>query len=151
MRQNYRRENSSTGKAYRLLDSSLPIKPSFTVVAAAILIVFIVFTFTCFAAVTFEAASAQLAASDKAGKSCSQYYAAEAAAIDILTTLSSDDGNSLTDKNGELKYGYSGSDITISRNGGNFSFDVPINKKESLHVIAQITGGNIDIVQWYTK
>ena len=97
MRQNYRRENSSTGKAYRLLDSSLPIKPSFTVVAAAILIVFIVFAFTCFAAVTFEAASAQLAASDKAGKSCSQYYAAEAAAVDILTTLSSDDGNSLTD------------------------------------------------------
>ncbi len=150
MRQaNYRRKSSSTGKFYGFLDSSLPVKPTFTMIAASVLVIFIIFGMTCFAAAVFESSKAGLSEAGQTAEECTVYYAAETAAVDILSTLSDDDGNSLTDKNGELKYDYAGNEITISRNGGNFSFDVPVQQKETLHVLAQITGGDIKIIQWY--
>lgn len=152
MRQNYyRRKTSSTEKFYDLLDNRMPHKPSLALVAAIILVVFVMFIMACFAAVSFESAESKLNSSKANSQHCSNYYEAESTAVDILTILSDDDGTSLTDKNGELKYITDNDEITISRNGGNFSFDVPIEKKETLHVIAKITGGDIDIIQWYTK
>lgn len=141
-------------------------------------IVFVVFATTCFAAITLSSASEKLDTAKADALSCADYYDAESTAVDILTILASDDGNSLTDKNGELKYRPDGNNstvITISRNGGSFSFDVPIREtaekapgidssatvffsestktgtQKNLHVIAQITEGNINVIEWYLR
>ncbi len=150
MRHHYRRRTS--GKIYNIIEQKTPVKLSPAVIAAALCIMFIMFTATCFAAVIFSTASIKLDTAYRNVTACKEYYEAETTATDILSVLAADDGNSLTDKNGELKYSYNNTEITISRNGGNFSFDVPISKnKQTLHVIAQIETGNINIIQWCIK
>lgn len=150
MRQQYsRRTSASSDRFYQFLNENLPVRPSFAKVIAAISVIFVLFVMSCFAAVAAESSNSKLAESREKGQRCSDYYAAESTAVDILATLASDNGSSMTDKNGELKYNKAADEITVSRNGGNFSFDVPVDKKESLHVIAQINEGNIKIIQWY--
>lgn len=158
----YRRRASSSGRFYDIMDNKLPIKLSFATIAITITILFIMFVMALLAAVIFGSANSKLDTAEINAAKCSNYYAAETTAADILTILSADDGNSLTDKNGELKYDTGKSEITISRNGGNFSFDVPITdpaiknnsssrQEKNLHVIARITGGKINIIQWYIQ
>ncbi|MFR8071126.1 MAG: hypothetical protein ACLU7V_00520 [Anaerovoracaceae bacterium] len=93
------------------------------------------------------------------------YYAAETTATEILAILAADDGVSLTDENGELKYDSGDDEITISHNGGVFSFSVAIEAGtdvadtadrsfytgKSLHVVARVTGGNINVIEWYVE
>lgn len=136
MRYNDRRRRSSD-KIYDILESKLPVRLSPALIIAVIGIMFVMFAMTCFSAVMFGSASDKLDTAKKNASASTEYYKAETTAADILSVLAEDDGSSLTDKNGELKYtGNEGSDkspeITISRNGGNFSFDVPVSKtKES--------------------
>lgn len=152
MARNYRgRSSASSEKFYSILDSRLPVKISFSTVIAAIIIVFITFVMACFTAAICGSSQEKSEDSIKKAEYCTAHYNAETTATDILSILSADNGNSLTDKNGELKYDSAGGEITISRNGGNFSFDVPITEKETLHVIAQITEGNVDIISWCVR
>lgn len=143
------RPSASSEKFYRILDSKLNVKISFSTAVAAIIIVFITFVMACFTAAVSGSAQEKSKDSIKKAAYCTDYYAAETTATDILSILSADNGSSLTDKNGELKYAADGGEITISRNGGNFSFNVPVTKEETLHVIAQITEENVKIVSWY--
>ncbi len=177
---------------YSIVDTGLPFRLTFVSSVILIAVVFAVFAVTCFAAVNLASASERLSDAKANAQSCSDYYAAESTAVRILNILAADDGSSLVDKNGELKYrpsadaaagdSESSSDsdsessssedsadsstvITISRNGGSFSFDVPVNGTEetgsseshesaaqkNLHVIAQITEGKINIIEWYLK
>lgn len=177
---------------YSIVDTGLPFRLTFISSVILIAVVFAVFAVTCFAAVNLASASERLSDAKANAQSCSDYYAAESTAVRILNILAADDGSSLVDKNGELKYrpsadaaagdSESSSDsdsessssedsadsstvITISRNGGSFSFDVPVNGTEetgsseshesaaqkNLHVIAQITEGKINIIEWYLK
>ncbi len=177
---------------YSIVDTGLPFRFTFVSSVILIAVVFAVFAVTCFAAVNLASASERLSDAKANAQSCSDYYAAESTAVRILNILAADDGSSLVDKNGELKYrpsadaaagdSESSSDsdsessssedsadsstvITISRNGGSFSFDVPVNGTEetgsseshesaaqkNLHVIAQITEGKINIIEWYLK
>lgn len=152
MARNYRRRGSSSSeKFYRTLDNRLPVRFSFTTVTAAIIIVFITFVMACFTAAICGSSQEKSENSMEKASYCTAHYDAETTATEILSILSADNGSSLTDKNGELKYDSAGGEITISRNGGNFSFDVPITKKETLHVIAQITEGNVDIISWCVR
>ena len=177
-RDSYRRANRSGGSFYDTVSDILPFRLTFVSAAVMIGIVFVVFATTCLAAITLSSASEKLDTAKADVRSCADYYAAESTAVDILTTLASDDGNSLADKNGELKYrpdGDKNTVITISRNGGSFSFDVPVGRtsgkgqnsassatnifsgtgesgtQKNLHVIAQITEGNITVIEWYLR
>ncbi len=202
----------SSERFYSIVDTGLPFRLTFVSSVILIAVVFAVFAVTCFAAVNLASASERLSDAKANAQSCSDYYAAESTAVRILNILAADDGSSLVDKNGELKYrpsadaaagdsesssdsdsesSSSGSSsprssgsidsssessssedsadsstvITISRNGGSFSFDVPVNVTEetgsseshesaaqkNLHVIAQITEGKINIIEWYLK
>lgn len=152
MREMYHRRTSSSANAvYSFIDKKLPASHSFAAAAAAIFITVLLFAFVCLAAATYISASSELTSEKNIAEQCSTYYAAETAAADILLSLASDDGISLTDAAGELVYMYDDSRITISRNSGNFYFDVPAGQKKSLHVTARITGGDIDIIRWYIK
>ena len=151
----YRRAHDPD-RPYGAVLSGIHAKPPFIVILAAAAAVFIMFAMLCFAAVTYEAARSDMAESREKGRVCTVYYQAESTAADILSIMSSDNGASLTDGNGELRYtAHPDGDIIISRNGGNISFDVPIDdsdgKKTSLHVIAQISGGDVKIIQWYVR
>lgn len=146
-----RRDYTTSEIFYHILDDSLPIRPSFTISVIAIAVMAAVFIMSCFTAAVLGSAEEKLAASEKRAQYCTDYYAAETTAADILSILASDNSESLADENGELKYTENEYEITISRNGGNFSFDVPVTKKESLHVIARITEGNTEIISQYTK
>lgn len=177
-RDSYRRTERNGGSFYDAVSDILPFRLTFVSAAVMIGIVFVVFATTCFAAITLSSASEKLDTAKADALSCADYYDAESTAVDILTILASDDGNSLTDKNGELKYRPDGNNstvITISRNGGSFSFDVPIREtaekapgidssaavffsestktgtQKNLHVIAQITEGNINVIEWYLR
>ena len=177
-RDSYRRTERNGGSFYDAVSDILPFRLTFVSAAVMIGIVFVVFATTCFAAITLSSASEKLDTAKADALSCADYYDAESTAVDILTILASDDGNSLTDKNGELKYRPDGDNstvITISRNGGSFSFDVPIREtaekapgidssatvffsestktgtQKNLHVIAQITEGNISVIEWYLR
>ena len=177
-RDSYRRTERNGGSFYDAVSDILPFRLTFVSAAVMIGIVFVVFATTCFAAITLSSASEKLDAAKADALSCADYYDAESTAVDILTILASDDGNSLMDKNGELKYRPDGNNstvITISRNGGSFSFDVPIREtaekapgidssatvffsestktgtQKNLHVIAQITEGNINVIEWYLR
>ena len=177
-RDSYRRANRSGGSFYDTVSDILPFRLTFVSAAVMIGIVFVVFATTCLAAITLSSASEKLDTAKADVRSSADYYAAESTAVDILTTLASDDGNSLADKNGELKYrpdGDKNTVITISRNGGSFSFDVPVGRpsgkaqnsassttdifsgtgesgaQKNLHVIAQITEGNINVIEWYLR
>lgn len=180
MRHNYRRRGSSSEKIYHFIDSSLPVRPSITLIAAAIVVMFIVFAMACFSAVVFGSSSDKLASANENADNCTRYYAAETTAAEILAILAADDGVSLTDENGELKYGSGSDEITISHNGGTFSFSVAIQAEsgmdttsdraddpkdidvtdiggkgfyagKNLHVVARVTGGNINIIEWYVE
>ena len=177
-RDSYRRTERNGGRFYDAVSDILPFRLTFVSAAVMIGIVFVVFATTCFAAITLSSASEKLDTAKADALSCADYYDAESTAVDILTILASDDGNSLMDKNGELKYRPDGNNstvITISRNGGSFSFDVPIREtaekapgidssatvffsestktgtQKNLHVIAQITEGNISVIEWYLR
>ena len=177
-RDSYRRTERNGGSFYDAVSDILPFRLTFVSAAVMIGIVFVVFATTCFAAITLSSASEKLDTAKADALSCADYYDAESTAVDILTILASDDGNSLTDKNGELKYRPDGNNstvITISRNGGSFFFDVPIREtaekapgidssatvffsestktgtQKNLHVIAQITEGNINVIEWYLR
>lgn len=177
-RDSYRRTERNGGSFYDAVSDILPFRLTFVSAAVMIGIVFVVFATTCFAAITLSSASEKLDTAKADALSCADYYDAESTAVDILTILASDDGNSLMDKNGELKYRPDGNNstvITISRNGGSFSFDVPIREtaekapgidssatvffsestktgtQKNLHVIAQITEGNINVIEWYLR
>lgn len=177
-RDSYRRTERNSSSFYDAVNDILPFRLTFVSAAVMIGIVFVVFATTCFAAITLSAASEKLDTAKADVRSCSNYYAAESTAVDILTILASDDGNSLADKNGELKYrpdSDKNTVITISRNGGSFSFDVPVSEtagksrstgnsgtdifsgssetsaQKNLHVIAQITEGNINVIEWYLR
>ncbi len=161
-------ENTSE-RIYELLDNTLPVRPSMSVVAACLAVMFIVFAMACFAAAVFGSSSAKLDDAQANANACSSYYDAETTATDILTTLAADNGASLTDENGELKYDGDGNidEITISHNGDVYSFSVPIvsgltqndaansqdnaAEAESLHVIARISGGIITPIEWYVE
>lgn len=177
-RDSFRRTQRNGSRFYNVIDTGLPFRLTFVSATVMIGIVFIVFATTCFAAITLSSASEKLENARTDARTCADYYDAESTAVDILTILASDDGNSLTDKNGELKYRPDGNNstvITISRNGGSFSFDVPIREtaekapgidssatvffsestktgtQKNLHVIAQITEGNINVIEWYLR
>lgn len=180
-RDSYRRAERNGGSFYDTVNDILPFRLTFVSAAVMIGIVFVIFATTCFAATTLSSASEKLDAAKADVRSCDDYYAAESTAVDILTTLAADDGNSLADKNGELKYRPDSDNstvITISRNGGSFSFDVPVGEnaenteppsstgrsatdifseagkstaQKNLHVIAQITEGNINVIEWYLR
>lgn len=177
-RDSCRRTERNGGSFYDAVSDILPFRLTFVSAAVMIGIVFVVFATTCFAAITLSSASEKLDTAKSNARSCADYYDAESTAVDILTILASDDGNSLADKNGELKYRPDGDNstvITISRNGGSFSFDVPvrgsvgssagfdasatdtlsgngkIGAQKNLHVIAQITEGNITVIEWYLR
>lgn len=177
-RDSYRRTERNSGSFYDAVNDILPFRLTFVSAAVMIGIVFVVFATTCFSAITLSSASEKLDTAKADVRSCSNYYAAESTAVDILTILASDDGNSLADKNGELKYrpdSDKNTVITISRNGGSFSFDVPVSEtagksrstgnsatdtfsgssetsaQKNLHVIAQITEGNINVIEWYLR
>ena len=177
-RDSYRRTERNGGSFYDAVSDILPFRLTFVSAAVMIGIVFVVFATTCFAAITLSSASEKLDTAKADALSCADYYDAESTAVDILTILASDDGNSLTDKNGELKYRPDGNNSTVitnSRNGGSFSFDVPIREtaekapgidssatvffsestktgtQKNLHVIAQITEGNINVIEWYLR
>lgn len=183
-----RRTDRKNSRFYDTVNDMLPFRLTFVSSAILIGIVFIVFAITCFAAVTLSSSSEKLDTAKAHVRSCAGYYAAESTAVDILTILAADDGNSLADKNGELKYRPENAPdtmITISRNGGSFSFDVPVQEsagvsqrtetgadtlsgstgtsadaisvntgtgaQKNLHVIAQITEGNINVIEWYLR
>ena len=177
-RDSYRRTERNSSSFYDTVNDILPFRLNFVSAAILIGIVFIVFATTCFAAITLSSASEKLETAKSNAHSCTDYYDAESTAVDILTILASDDGNSLADKNGELKYRPDGDNstvITISRNGGSFSFDVPVSEtagksrstgnsttdifsgssetsaQKNLHVIAQITEGDITVIEWYLR
>ncbi len=181
-RDSFRRTQRNGSRFYEVIDTGLPFRLTFVSATVMIAIVFVVFATTCFAAITLSSASEKLENARTDARSCAGYYAAESTAVDILTILASDDGNSLADKNGELKYrpdSDTSTVITISRNGGSFSFDVPldvplnesavaaqstgrsasdtvpgngkISAQKNLHVIAQITEGNINVIEWYLR
>lgn len=165
MRHNYRRRGASSEKVYRFIDNSLPVRPSITLIVAAIAVMFIVFAMACFSAAVFGSSSEKLAAANENADDCTRYYAAETTATEILAILATDDGVSLTDENGELKYDSGDDEITISHNGGVFSFSVAIEAGtdvadtadrsfyagKSLHVVARVTGGNINVIEWYVE
>lgn len=185
---NCRRTDRKNSRFYDAVNDMLPFRLTFVSSAIPIGIVFVVFAITCFAAVTLSSSSEKLDTAKAHVRSCAGYYAAESTAVDILTILAADDGNSLADKNGELKYRPENAPdtmITISRNGGTFSFDVPVQEstgvsqrtgtgadtlsgstgisadtfsgntgtgaQKNLHVIAQITEGNINVIEWYLR
>ena len=109
MRHNYRRRGASSEKVYRFIDNSLPVRPSITLIVAAIAVMFIVFAMACFSAAVFGSSSEKLAAANENADDCTRYYAAETTATEILAILAADDGVSLTDENGALYY-YFGDD-----------------------------------------
>ncbi len=156
-RDSYRRAERTGSSFYDAIDDILPFRLTFVSAAIMIGIVFAVFAAACFSAITLSSASEKLDTAEANVRSCADYYDAESTAVDILAILASDDGNSLADKNGELKYrpdGDKNTVITISRNGGSFSFNVPVSKnstQKNLHVIAQITEGNINVIEWYLR
>ncbi len=156
-RDGYRRAERTGSSFYDAIDDILPFRLTFVSAAIMIGIVFAVFAAACFSAITLSSASEKLDTAEANVRSCADYYDAESTAVDILAILASDDGNSLADKNGELKYrpdGDKNTVITISRNGGSFSFNVPVSKnstQKNLHVIAQITEGNINVIEWYLR
>lgn len=146
----YRRHSEAENRFYRFIDSKLPFR-TFALAAGAIFIMLVMFAFACLAAATYISASSDFASIKNNGDRCAAYYSSETAAVDILISLSADNGSSFTDDSGEIRYDYRDHVLTISRNDNIFYFDVPVNRKKSLHVTAHVTGGQIDITKWYIK
>ena len=158
-------------RLYSFIDNILPVRPSFALTISCLAIMFIVFAMACFSAAVFGSSSAKLSAAEEHAGQCSSYYAAETVAADILAAIAADNGASLADENGELKYASNGGDITISHNGGVYSFSVPIVSEPSsdsgsssaasatesrtapggLHVVARITDGSIAVIERYIE
>lgn len=172
------RTSAREKRIYEIIDNNLPVKPSVSLIVAAIAVMFILFATACFSAIIFGSSSEKLTEAREHAGMTDAHYAAETTAADILASLAADNGASLTDENGELKYGSDAGEIPISHNGGVYSFSVPIaavsdagedaasgspqegmtsgsstsaGTKESLHVVARITEGTITLIEWYVE
>ena len=120
------RTSAREKRLYEIIDNNLPVKPSVSLIVAAMAVMFILFATACFSAVIFGSSSEKLTEAREHAGMTDAHYAAETTAADILASLAADNGASLTDENGELKYGSDAGEIPISHNGGVYSLSVPI-------------------------
>ena len=114
----------------------------------SILITLIILVLTCFAALSFVSADTEMKMSIKSKEYCDNYYAAETIATEILAGFSEDNLKIKQDKSQKIHYNVNGGYIVISFHNDKLNFNVPVNKKQLLHVTAEITDSDINITSW---
>lgn len=106
---------------------------------------------TLFAAITFISTEDTLEKSENNQTYCSAYYAAETVATEILADFTENSKQQVIVSNNRSRYESALGDILIFNTGNGISFTVPINQKESLAVMAKLTDGQIELIQWTVK
>ncbi len=127
-------------------------KTSFvSILFPAAIIVFVSLLVTLFAAITFISTEETLEKSESNQMYCSAYYTAETVATEILADFTENSKQQVVVSNNRSRYESVLGDILIFNTGNGISFTVPINKKESLAVMAKLTDGQIELIQWTVK
>ncbi len=127
-------------------------KTSFvSILFPAAMIVFVSLLVTLFAAITFISTEETLEKSESNQMYCSAYYTAETVATEILADFTENSKQQVVVSNNRSRYESVLGDILIFNTGNGISFTVPINKKESLAVMAKLTDGQIELIQWTVK
>lgn len=106
---------------------------------------------TLFAAITFISTEDTLEKSENNQTYCSAYYASETVATEILADFTENSKQQVIVSNNRSRYESALGDILIFNTGNGISFTVPINQKESLAVMAKLTDGQIELIQWTVK
>lgn len=127
-------------------------KTSFvSILFPAAMIVFVSLLVTLFAAITFISTEETLEKSESNQMYCNAYYTAETVATEILADFTENSKQQVVVSNNRSRYESVLGDILIFNTGNGISFTVPINKKESLAVMAKLTDGQIELIQWTVK
>lgn len=127
-------------------------KTSFvSILFPAAMIVFVSLLVMLFAAITFISTEETLEKSESNQMYCSAYYTAETVATEILADFTENSKQQVVVSNNRSRYESVLGDILIFNTGNGISFTVPINKKESLAVMAKLTDGQIELIQWTVK
>ncbi len=117
----------------------------------AALMVLVSLLITLFAAITFISTEETLEKSESNRTYCSAYYTAETVATEILADFTENSKQQVVVSKNRSRYESILGDILIFNTGNGISFTVPINKKESLAVMAKLTDGQIELIQWTVK
>lgn len=115
------------------------------------LMVLVALLITLFAAITFISTEETLEKSESNKAYCSAYYTAETVATEILADFTENSKQQVIVSNNRSRYESALGDILIFNTGNGISFTVPINQKESLAVMAKLTDGQIELIQWTIK
>ena len=115
---------------------------------ASVLIALIVLVIGCFAALTYISADSKMELSQKSKTYCDQYYAAESAAAELLDSIARGKAKPSDIKGVKAVYGTDSGTITVTQKGSYVSFPVAINKKQELHVEANIENKKVQIITW---
>lgn len=117
----------------------------------AALMVLIALLITLFAAITYVTTSETLEKSEGNRSYCTNYYSAETVATEILADFTENSKQQIIISNNRSRYESELGNILVFNTGNGISFTVPINKKESLAVMAKLTDGQIELIQWTIK
>ncbi|MBQ0078556.1 MAG: hypothetical protein KBS66_01515 [Eubacterium sp.] len=115
---------------------------------ASILIVLIVLVIGAFAALTYVSADNKADLASKGAKYCTDYYAAETVASQLLNNISSSSGKVGVSNGSKNTYDTDLGAIEVTRADRFVTFAVPISDKQELAVEANITGKKVQIIKW---
>lgn len=115
---------------------------------ASVLIVLIVLVIGAFAALTIVAASDKTELASKSQQYCTNYYAAETVASELLNTISSSSGKAGATNGAKVTYETDAGNIVVTRADRFVSFQVPIDDSQNLAVEANITNKKVQIIRW---
>ena len=116
--------------------------------AALALAVLVVLLISCFTALTAHSAEEQMTAARQHKLQCTDYYAAETAAVEIIDGLSRNTIKSPEDKNGCINYESCCGSVEISRNESTYTFAIPADDDQMLQVVARIHAPDAEVLQW---
>jgi hypothetical protein len=113
--------------------------------SASLIMILAVLCLTIFSVLSLSSARASMSLASRTADKTSAYYAADAAACDVLGAIVSGDA-----KAGGFSVGGSSVDISAADYGGKtvYSYSVPIDDSSALFVEASVSGGKYDILRW---